>query len=377
MKLAIYHNLPTGGALRVLDEYLKVARDRHDITLFVPDTAAALTQAEGLPLKTYAMPAATSALTRYRQAFAVSKFGRAAAKEIDEGGFDAVFAHASVITQAPEILPFVKTPRLYFAPEYLREAYDKVATSELPFKWRIKQLFFKPYNVWRKRFDRRGVHAATAVATNSEYTKGNLRRIYGVEASVVYGGVDAERFHPSEERGDFVLSVGALHPWKGHQFVIAALGTLPPEQRPALVVIGDRGDYGPELERLAQAAGVQLTVKRGISEAELAQLYATAGVVAAAQYNEPFGLVALEAMAAGTPVVAVREGGLAESVQDGVTGLATPRDPSEFGTAIAKILSDGNLAQELGTNGRQDALARWGWSRQADEFDALLSRIVG
>jgi glycosyltransferase involved in cell wall biosynthesis len=188
-------------------------------------------------------------------------------------------------------------------------------------------------------------------------------------------GVDADTFSPNGGRRDgYILSVGALHPLKGHQFVIEALASLP-APRPRLVIVADRGDLGPALAALADARGVELELRTGVPLPELVELYRRAEVVACGQIREPFGLVPLEAMATGTPVVAVAEGGFLETIEDGRTGLLAPRRPEAFATAVRRVLDGTELAAELRARGREAAVART-WERTARGFDALLERVA-
>ena len=317
------------------------------------------------------------ALGGYRIIRVASHWGRGVAERIDAGGFDAVLTGASWITTAPEILPHLRTPSLYYSPEHRRADYDRPAISPSVGR-RLLEVPQMPLWRWVRRFDRRAIHEATGVFTHSRFIAGKLSQIYGIEASVVPLGVDTELYAPSGVRREgFVLSVGALDPRKGHQLVIESLATVPAGHRPRLVVVGDRGDFGPELERLAVARAVDLELAVDRPFDEVVGLYNRAGVLAAGQVEEPFGLITLEAMACGTPVVAVAEGGFLETVEDGRTGLLVPRDPARFGEAIATVLGDPQLAARLGREGRDKVSGRWRWSHTASRIDGLLDDVRG
>ena len=379
MKIALYHNLPSGGALRVLESWLRLSRAGHHVELFLPETA----NDDFVPLSPYATathrfpaPAVRGKLGNFTQLPEIDRMGKVIATAIDGGGFDAVYACASQLTQAAEILPHLRTPSLYYGPEHFRALYDRsvVRSSGTAL---VKQVILAPRRRWLKRFDRQAIRSADRVMAHSKFSAGILNQIYGVTADVVYLGVDSDQYRPGPPtRQPFVLSVGALAPVKGHQFVIESLGTVRKDQRPALTVIGDRGEYGEDLKRLAQTADVELTLKQGIPFPEVVELYGHATVLAAGQYQEPFGLITLEAMASQTPVVAVREGGLAETVTDNQTGLLTPRNPQAFGKAIRSVMDDPQLAAALGKAGRKDVETRWQWQATADKVDALLEQIA-
>jgi glycosyltransferase involved in cell wall biosynthesis len=300
--------------------------------------------------------------------------GAALAGEIDAAGHDAVFCFASVLTQASDVLPFLRTPNLFYAPEPLRSAYEPPALVQLAPGWRgaITRAGINPIELRRKQLDRRYLRAASHIVTHSVFTQGTLRAIYGVDSEVVHLGVDALAFSPGgAAREGYVLSVGALHPLKGHDQVIEALATLP-APRPRLVLVGDRGESEGALRALAHARGVDLEVRSKLPFAELVRLYQRAALLACAQIREPFGLVPLEAMACATPVVAVAEGGFNETIADGRTGLLVPPRPAALGQAIARVLADQDLATRLGVAGREAVERDWTWDRTAAGYDGLL-----
>lgn len=302
--------------------------------------------------------------------------GARLAAEIDRAGHDVAFCFASRLTQAPDVLPFLQTPHLFYSPEPLRSAYEPVhLTMRVGARAAATRLGLNPLQTRRSHLDRRYLGAARRIVTHSHFAQSMLQRVYGVHPEIVRLGVDAEVFTPPPgdvPREGYVLSVGALHPLKGHELVIEALATMP-RPRVRLVVIADRGESAEKLHELAHARGVELHLRLRASLTDVVAAYRRAGVVACAQIRESFGLVPLEAMACATPVVAVDEGGLRESVIDRQTGLLTPRDAHAFGKAIARVLADHNLASRLGSSGRQIVLDEWNWAQTAAHYDRLLA----
>jgi glycosyltransferase involved in cell wall biosynthesis len=198
--------------------------------------------------------------------------------------------------------------------------------------------------------------------------------------SVIYGGAEPVRHRPDAgERREGVLFVGRLTPHKGLDVLIRA---LPPDAR--LTVVGTAGhdpqyperDYGGLLRALAADRRVEFV--GAIEDDELARRYRTAAVVVIPSVertwygrriavSELLGLVALEAMASATPVIASRVGGLAEIVHEGVTGhLVPPGDVSALRGRIEAILRDPAQAARLGANGRRRVLAELTWDRCAE-----------
>src|SRR4051794_17106513 len=123
MRLALYHNLPSGGALRVLEAFVRHQCSRHRIELFLPDSA----NDEFVRLSQYAAathrfptPRIPPKIGKFTELYGISRLGRTVARSIDAGRFDALLACASQVTQSAEILPYLSTPTVYYAPEHFR-----------------------------------------------------------------------------------------------------------------------------------------------------------------------------------------------------------------------------------------------------------------
>jgi glycosyltransferase involved in cell wall biosynthesis len=383
LDVAVVHDLPPGGgAFRVLAEYV-AARPRHRFTVYTPRPAPAQDALVNLPADVILRPMASARravpLDRYLRLWSTRRRGRALAGVVDRGGHDVAFVFPTEVTGGSEALPHLRTPALTYVPEALRIAHEAEPEFGRVTGWKgaLTRHGLNPFERKRAALDRMHVRAARRVVTHSQFTAHALRRVYGVEAEVVLLGVDAAAFAaPPQPRSRSVLSVGALHPLKGHQFVIDALATLPAAQRPPLVVVGDRGTMDGPLLELAARRGVQLQLRQAIPFAELVRCYASAGALAAGQLREPFGLATLEAMAAGLPVVAVDEGGFRETVVDGHTGLLVPRDATAFGVALARVLDDAALQERLRAAALHDVRERWTWERTAAGYDALLAALA-
>lgn len=381
LDVAVTHLLPTGGAMRVLAEWAKnTAAER--VTIYTANTAAHDFAPVGSRVRVVRTdePFATTGLDTVRALASAPRVGRRVAATIDAANHDVVFAFASQLTQAPSILRYLKTPALYYAPEQLRTAYEprELVWSGPGILNTLTRHGFNPVEDLRRRRDRQAISAATDIVTHSTFTQRTLRDIYGVDSRVVRLGVDSDAFVPSggpPADPPYVLSVGALTPFKGHDLVIEAIARMT-TARPRLVVIGDRGSDGPELEARAKRVGVELEIRAGIPFPDVVALYQGATAVVCAQVREPFGLVPLEAMAAGRPVVAVAEGGLLETVKDEVTGLAVTRDPSDVARALDRLAEDPALRSRLSAAGRVAARTEWTWAAYAKNIDGLLDEVA-
>src|SRR5262249_50317342 len=143
---------------------------------------------------------------------------------------------------------------------------------------------------------------------------------------------------------------------------------------PALTVVG-RGGH-PRMPRvlraLAERSRVELVTSTNPSDDELADLHRSHALFVFAAHNEPFGLVILEALASGLPVVAVDEGGVRESVRHGQTGYLVKRSEVEFATAVERLLCDVALRSALGRAARVDVLANWTWESATRRLEEQL-----
>lgn len=216
----------------------------------------------------------------------------------------------------------------------------------------------------------RNVSATTTLLANSDFTNARNAAVFGRQAKLCQIGVDTQAFRPLETplRKDYVVSVGEMSPRKGFDFVVDSLGKIPSGQRP-LLRLACNTVYTDELDYVTQRGagqGVRLEVLTGLGNEQLRVLYSQARLCVYAPREEPFGLVPLEAMACGTPVIGVREGGVQESVIDRCTGLLVERNVETFAEAIQSMLADSGLAEEYGRNGREYVVQKWGWERSVE-----------
>jgi glycosyltransferase involved in cell wall biosynthesis len=205
--------------------------------------------------------------------------------------------------------------------------------------------------------------------------------------SVVPCGVDLDRFRPdgpAAERGPLqrLVAVGRLVPRKGFDTIIAALRHIPDTE--LLIAGGPPGGRlakDPEARRLRAFARQHDVADRvrllgPVSRAEMPALLRSADVVVCVPWYEPFGIVPLEAMACGVPVVASAVGGLTDTVIDRLTGrLVPPRRPAALIRVLRRLLADPTGRAVLGAAGADRARCRFGWDRIAAETARCYERI--
>ncbi len=206
--------------------------------------------------------------------------------------------------------------------------------------------------------------------------------------SVVPCGVDLDTFStegPVAARGAAhrIISVGRMVPRKGFQTMIEALPGIADAE---LLIVGgppaDRLDGDAEVRRLralASDAGVadRVVFTGAVARHDMPALLRSADVVACTPWYEPFGIVPLEAMACGVPVVASAVGGMLDTVVQDVTGrLVAPKRPRELVEAVSSMLRDSFLRRSLGLAGRDRACARYSWDRVAVDTVRIYERLA-
>ena len=182
------------------------------------------------------------------------------------------------------------------------------------------------------------------------------------DSTVTFSGIDHEDFPvrgPDGYRPDWsgrLLAVGRLDPRKGFETVIRALAHLPDAEL-TLVASGDHA-YRDHLSEVAAECGVANRLRITTAERrDLAAVYAAAdALLFTPEWEEPFGLVPIEAMACSTPVIATAAGGAAEFLQDGRNCVTVPaRDPDALAAAVRRLASDGELRRKLVAGGTATA----------------------
>jgi D-inositol-3-phosphate glycosyltransferase len=235
----------------------------------------------------------------------------------------------------------------------------------------------------RVETERELIRDSQAVITSTEREKEALVRYYGASPErigIVPGGVNLKLFHPIDKRlarqelgwGDdkIVLFVGRIDPLKGIDRLLGAIARLPDTHGLRLMLIGGDGQSESEIERLHQltrALGIPdlVTFLGLIKQERMPYFYSAADVCVVPSYYESFGLVTLESLACGTPVVATDVGDIKKIIRPGETGYVVDNaSPTELADKIASVLSwpepDSRSIQSI-----RASAARFSWSNIA------------
>lgn len=231
-------------------------------------------------------------------------------------------------------------------------------------------------------------YEARRVVTCSAYMRDEVLRLFALppdKVDVVPNGIDLAHWHADADQvtalraglapdgAPLLLYAGRLEYEKGVQTVLQALPRLRRRHRGVRLVIAGVGTHEEELRAMAASLRVGRAVDflGFLSPDELAVLAAAASCALVPSLYEPFGMVALECAAAGTPLVVADTGGLREFVSPGVTGLRfPPGDPAALADAVTRLLGDQVLSQRLVREARQLLASDYTW-------DAIAARTAG
>ena len=260
---------------------------------------------------------------------------------------------------------------------------------------RVKSLHGDSESGEREAVESSIIGCSDAIFVSCEEERGQFRSIYGASpgtVEVITPGVDRAFFSPGSRAGarsalglgnhPVLLFVGRIQPLKGVDVAVETLAALRDPRALLLVVGGASGAEGDhELSRvtaLAETLGVADRVRFVQPQPHhlLATYYRAADVVLVPSRSESFGLVALEASACGTPVVATAVGGLLSLVDDGVNGFLVPeRDGEMFARRAAQILGDAELAARMSESAVRRS-ASYSWQRAAMRMRRVVAEFA-
>jgi phosphatidylinositol alpha-1,6-mannosyltransferase len=276
----------------------------------------------------------------------------------------------------------------------------------------LKQLYGLPYVVYchgeeitqsdrfryQPRVRGRIYKNADGVVAASEFARQNLLRIGIPEERIrkITPGVDVQKYSSGCSKEELsrsygldgkivLLTVARLVPRKGHRLVLEALGGIC-RQNPNVhyAIVGT----GPEASRLRQVVqeknlGDKVTFFGHVSDAQLADFYNLCDVMVMPNRQEGngdvegFGMVFLEANAAGKPVIGGKTGGAAEAIAEGITGLLVdPDDPQDLARALCQLVSDRELRERLGRAGSTRARLEFDWATRAGALERINQEIL-
>ena len=231
------------------------------------------------------------------------------------------------------------------------------------------------------------LHNSDKINANSSYTKSIVLSIDGRvknKIEIIPMGVDINRFKHEDDiniKEDFdaeylILSVGRLIDWKGTKYLITAMKEIIKKIPNAKLVIGGIGPEKENLEKLTEELKLKNNVifTGYIEDIDLLKYYASSDIFVLPSINlnghtETLGVVLLEAMACGTPVIGSNVGGIPDIIKDGYNGfLVSEKSPEDLADKIIELLSNKELAEEFATNGLKTVQEKFSWISVTERF---------
>ena len=403
MKIAIWHNLPAGGAKRTLYNHVKELKERgHYLEAWTTD----LSSENYLPLspliKEHRKPVSAklnkinTTDSPIKKALKTSgvlkKHCDECMNEIVKGNFDLIFANSCRITYMPFIGQFSKIPAVLYLGEPNRMLYEAIPSGNV---WEMPQYphslreIYRYYKDFLRTYSRRlqlseeikAAETYSKILVNSLFSRESLKRAYGVDSTVCYLGVDENFFNINEkkEKQPFVTGMGRISPAKNIELAISVISKIPKQNRPVLKWIsnGYVPDYLDKITKIARKEDVTFIPLIDLPDSDLIELLNEASVMICTSHLEPFGLAPLEANMSGTFVVAIAEGGLRESIQDGLNGfLVNGTLPDEMAKLIIPFCSDTDYARQMGLQARKHAIKFWNREQMADNIERELESVL-
>ena len=230
--------------------------------------------------------------------------------------------------------------------------------------------------------------ATARIVTTGEALREELIRTNGfppARIDSVPTGVDSKRYRPGDRmiaraalglpRDEKLVGIVAtLRDWKGHEYLIEALGGLPPDA--SLVIVGD-GPRRPILESFVATLGLQARVRFAGDQADVVPWLQALDAFALPSFaNEGVPQALIQAMLAGLPCVTTHVGSIAELARDGETALVVPpKDAAALRAALQRLLADEALGKRLGQGARRHAEANFSYERMLDAMERIYAQV--
>lgn len=234
-----------------------------------------------------------------------------AMEQFDFSRYDVVLSDSS--SYAKGVITHPRTLHVCYMHTPMRYAWDDCQryTQEFHFPSYVKR--FVPFAMnYIRLWDRVSAERPDHIIANSKFVQDRIQKYYHRSSDIIHPPVDTRLFTPSEEEGGYYLMVGRLIAYKRHDIVIEAFN----KSGKPLKIIG----RGPELNRLKKRSGSNIEFLERVSDSDLPEYYRLCRAFLFPQ-EEDFGIVAVEALASGRPVIAFRGGDVVRHVTEGKTGV--------------------------------------------------------
>lgn len=289
--------------------------------------------------------------------------------------YDVINSHASpsewVRNRNPRVLWYCHTPP--------REIYDS-SVSSLRKKSLKEKVLYKGLGSVYSSMENGIVEKIEAIATNSNNTKGRIKRIFGRNAMVINPGIDYKDFG-DRGSGKYFIYPSRIAEQKQQEYAIKAFSMFRKDRRYRdykLVLAGSLSkrykDFDEYYEKLKSMRVRNVVFKPNPTNKELLDLYSRSTAVLFTAINEDYGIVPLEGMASRKPVISINEGGPRETIINGKTGFLV-NSPEEMAEKMDFIVENASIAAEMGRAARKRVEKYYSWGAFFRKFDKLARKV--
>ncbi|PVX26114.1 MAG: hypothetical protein CW691_02425 [Candidatus Bathyarchaeum sp.] len=258
------------------------------------------------------------------------------------------------------------------------ECYGKSVTGIF-----LSELLYGPSINLLRVVDKKTAKRYTKIIVNSNYTKGVIKSLYGLNSqiSVAYPGIEIGQQTKdcvSYSSRDYILAIGAMIPMKNHISLLRAYQQLPADYKSKvkLVIIGD-GPLKKRIKLLAEKMGVKnLVFQSQVNEQELVSHYKNCKFIVHLALHEPFGLVPIEGALFGKPSIVSNQGGTKEFIKHGENGfLVNPSDSNDVANQMKCLIDDERLTAEMGLKAKERALREFTIEKSTEKIIEALKQL--
>lgn len=371
MKVAVFYNISFSGAKRVVKEHVKGLRTLgHLVDVYTTDEAIDAFDPGIEANNKYYYSTINKKIIKVKMLnrliqdyfytfYKLRNIHKIIAKDIDTKNYDIVLVHTDISTQSPFLLRYLRTKSVYFCLEPLRNAYE--------YSLRLKQdvsifnIMYENLNRWiRKSIDRKNTLFAKYILALSLFGRERIIAAYDLYPKISYLGVDEKIFKPKKiKKKNQIFFVAEKEYIYGYDLAEKAMNLIPINIRPTLKIVSWKKNNS---ERL--------------TDEELVNIYNESLVTLSLSRFDTFGLVPLESMACGVPVIALNVAGYRETIKDNVTGFLTDFDPQEVADKIIYIINNLDKGKQMGDSGRKWIEAKWTWDKQVQHLEQILKEYI-
>lgn len=369
MKIAVYYNLNFSGAKRTVFEHVKGLKslghnvdvytidNKHDI--FDPGSISDNEYRYEYRQKIIPLPFLRHFTQDLSDFYLLKRIHKNIASDIDSRQYDIALIHTDQLTQAPYILRFLRTKKVYFCLEPLKIAYE--------YGLRISDnlsLLNKAYEAWnrymRKKIDRENARTANNTLSISYFGRELMIQAFDLYPEISYLGVNTKQFkNLGLPKKNQILFIGQKLKMNGFESAQDALKLIPKKIR-------------PELKMLS----ISKNKEERLTDNEIIKLYNESKITLSLSNLDTFGLVALESLACEVPVIAFNVAGYRETMIDGATGFLVDFSPEEIAKKIIFLLENPRKIEQMGKYGRTWVEERWIWEKQIKVLDTFLTQYA-